>query len=348
MSERFRTTQGRSGIVYQSGLDIRPRGAYAPLQPHRGPYRAVVVNTYVSDTDDRSYRQEAAKVTCDVVLVRSGQHIKHVPVQQPSWGENDAQSWIPKESTRVISGNEALNVDVLRSSRGSYQRPITPLDDLDGDVVLLDFIEGDLRSPIIIGALPHPKSKRTPIEGIGHTEGVGGDEDRGKVYRREAYFRHAGVEARVSGIGDVLLDTVGATDDRVDEDPEHGDSAGHVRVRLKDTQRLSIEMDGTDVMEVWNDGSQVRVDLGEGAAQRLILGDDFRTFFNDWLSQVFAKHQHLAGTYLAPSGGGAVTLLSGAVSPVTVPPAVPTPPLSYTSSSMSADLLSDLARTKKS
>ena len=332
--------RGRGGQIYQAGLDIRSHGA-PPTGPQKGPFRAVVLNTYVTDSDGRSHRQKAVQVACDVILCRTGHRINHVPVAQPSWGENDARPWIPKETTRAISLNAALNTDTLRSSRGSYQGEVTPLDDLDGDTVLLDFIEGSQHSPMILCAIPHEQTKRIVIEGTGHVDEAGGEDYRGNVYRREAYFRHAGAEARVNGSGDVLIDTVGATDDRVDEEPT--DDTGHVRVRVKESQRLTVEMDGTDVLEIWKDGDQVKIDLGEGAAQQLILGNDFRTFFNEQMQKIntfwtsrFNAHVHAAGTLLDTTTG-AVTGATG----------VPAVTQGDSITSMSADLLSDLARTKK-
>lgn len=347
MTDRFGPVRGRAGQVYQAGLDIHDRAAAPAFGPRQGPYRAVVLNTYVTDSEGSGHRQLAQQVSCDVILVRSGFRLNHVPVAQPVWGENDARVWVPKESTRVISQNTALNATTLRSPRGSFQGSVTHLDDLDGDTVLLDFVEGSITHPLIIGSLPHEQTRRIVVEGVGHAEGPNGEDDRGKVYRREAYFRHAGTEARVSGTGDVLLDTVGATDDRVQEDPAAGASSGHVRVRLKENRRLTVEIDGTDVLEVWQDGNQVRIDLGEGAGQRLVLGDDFRAFLNDWLSDVFENHQHLAGTLV---GSVPVTGQTGGVAPsaIPVPPALPIVPMpQFLGSQMNDDLLSDLARTKK-
>jgi hypothetical protein len=251
--------------------------------------------------------------------------------------------WIPKESTRVISTNTSLNPSAVRSIRGSYQGPATPLDDLDGDHVLLDYMDGSIHKPIIVGAYPHAQTKRIIVEGIGHTEGAGNNEARGTIYRREAYFRHAGTEARVNGNGDVLIDTVGATDDRVEQDPEAGNSSGHIRVRVKGDRRFTIEMDGEDVLEVWLDGDQVRIDLGEGAGERLVLGDAFRDWLNDWLSNVFESHQHEAGTLVS---SGPVTGQTGGVAVTALPPVIP--PVQYLGNEMSEDVLSDLARTKKS
>jgi hypothetical protein len=80
-------------------------------------------------------------------------------------------------------------------------------------------------------------------------------------------------------------------------------------------------MDGADVLEVWKDGGQVRVDLGEGATERVILGDSFLTYFNNFIT-LYLAHTH-----------------SSAVGP-TGPPQAPVDP-------MTDVLLSDLAKTRK-
>ncbi len=102
---------------------------------------------------------------------------------------------------------------------------------------------------------------------------------------------------------------------------------------MKDSTRFTVEVNGTDVLEVWKDGGQVRIDLGEGATERLILGDAFRTFLNNFFSTIFDLHTHLAGTMTTPSG--AVTGVSGAPIPA------------FTGTQMQTSLLSDLAKTKQ-
>jgi hypothetical protein len=58
------------------------------------------------------------------------------------------------------------------------------------------------------------------------------------------------------------------------------------------SQRFTVEMDGVDVLEVFKQGAQVRIDLGEGATERVVLGDAFMALFN--------SHQH--PTSMGPSG----------------------------------------------
>lgn len=337
----YKTIRLRGGAVVQAGMNATGRHYFDRITPKRAPYRAVVVNTFVEDSDGRSTSRRRAKVLCDVILVRSQIQLQRVQVEQ-RLGMNNAQLWIPRPTTRRVSTGDGVQLQ-RRSNRGTVAGEPTPFDDMDGDVVLIDFIEGDIDYPIIRGAMEHERTFREVLEGSGWSEGNGGSE-RGTAYKDESYRRWAGTEERINAEGDYLLDTVGATDDIVQEQVDA--DGGQIRFRVKSERRFTVEMDGTDVLEVFVDGGQVRIDLGEGAAQRLVLGDDFRTFLNDWLTNVFAQHQHTAGTLVA--GMVSVTGLSGAVSPVTVPPLVPPPPLSYTGSQMSEDLLSDLAKTKKS
>ncbi len=341
---RWKALRGPNGSVLPSGLDVHTRGARAPLAPGNGPKRAVVVHTYVP-ADEENLRKFG--IECDVVLLRSHVPLARVPVAQTNHGVNNVwHPWIPRPSTRTVSANQGMSL-------GGSGEQASPFGDLDGDQVLVEFMDGDLDTPVITRALSHEQTKRIIVGEVGETsEGrgwvEGGDSVRGAPARDEYYVSQNGTELRVGGKGDVLIDTTGAHNDLVEEAANN--DGGHFRVRMKDSMRFTVEMDGTDVLEVWKDGSQVRIDLGEGAAQRLILGDAFRSWFNDWLTHVFANHQHGFGTLTGAVAGAVATItgLSGAVSGITVPPLVPPPPLSYTGSSMSEDLLSDLAKTKKS
>lgn len=327
---RYRAARTTSGGVISSGLDPRPRGAVAPLTPRAGKYRAVVINTYVTD-DDESRRKQG--VECDVILVKSQVPLPRVPVQQRNHGVNDVWApWVPRESTRLVTTGDAVSFD-------GRSAPAAQFGDLDGDHVYVEFIEGDPDHPVITGAATHEQTKRLIVgvrgdddAGRGWREGGDAADYRGKPSRDEYFVSHRGVEQRVGGKGDVLFDTVGAHDDIVNESPNS--DGGAFRIRMKSSKRFTIEMDGVDVLEVWKDGSQVRIDFGEGAAQRIILGDDFKSFLNNWMSTKFDLHVHTAGTLLDSTA----TACTGATGVAT----------GFTGTQMSDDLLSDLAKVKKS
>lgn len=306
---RWKPQKTSGGVVLPSGLDGKGAGYTPPLEPRRGPYRAVVINTYVSDDEANTRRKKF--VTCDVIIVRTGVPMSRVPVEQRNFGVNNVhQLWVPRPSTRVISTNEALNLRSVGAT-GKLEGRGTAYDDLDGDQVLVDFVEGDIDYPVVRGALQHQRSNRQVVNSTS---------DRGKASKDEYYTHHQGTEVRIDKDGNVLFDTVGAYSDLVDETGSGGD----FRVRMKDSKTYVIEMDGTDVLEVYQDGSgQVRVDLGEGAGERLVLGDSFRTFLNNFLNLVFNLHTHTI-----PYGGSTGT---------------PNP----TASEMPETNLSELAKTKR-
>lgn len=290
---RNRTLYRRDGGVLQAGLDFKERPTSGLLRPSGGPLRAIVINTYVSSDIDnlRSYRVE-----CDVIIVRTGLTVKRAIVAQANHGVNNLHGlWVPKPCTRNIVTSEPMSFRGMAAS-GAPATPATPYSDLDGDHVLVEFIESDVDKPVITRALPHSRTKRIivgangdPVQSSGWDE-TNASTTRGVPARDEYYLAHQGSEIRVNAHGDVLVDTVGATDDAATEAPST--SHGQVRVRVKSSQRFTVEMDGVDVLEVFKQGAQVRIDLGEGATERVVLGDAFMSLFN--------SHQH--PTSMGPSG----------------------------------------------
>jgi hypothetical protein len=320
----------RGGSVLPSGINPRLRTARPTVS--RAPFRAVVVATR---TIDEPGNLRGVSVECDVILVHTQVAVRAVPVLQRTHGVNNAMLWIPRPTTRQIGGTgQPLNVTRVLSRRGAFVGEPTPLGELDGDMVLVDYIEGNPDLPIIIGALPHEQTNRLVNGETGWREGQGA-ETRGVPNRDEFYLHHQGAEVRVSETGDVLIDTVGAYEDGSTEDA--GADSGQVRVRVKDTQRLTIAMgEDEDVLEVWKDGGQLRVDLGEGASERLVLGDIFKSYIdaqftriNTFWTSIFNLHTHSGGTL-----PGGLTGVSGTLQTDSL-------------DALPDDALSDLARTKK-
>jgi len=334
MVARNEPRKTQSGAVIQSGIDARPRADVPRFDPRDRPFRAVVLEARVVGDEDNI---RGLSVECDVLLVRSGIVIRGAQVLQRAHGVNNAHGlWIPKGTTRdVVEEGHPLNLSRTHSRRGTPVGEITPLGNVDGDQVLLDFIEGRIDYPLIVGALTHEQTNRLVETGDGWREGDAGT--RGHPRRGEFYVHHQGAELRVNEQGDVLIDTVGAYEDGATEDASDT-GYGQVRIRVKEGQRFTVALgDDDDVLEVWKDGGQLRIDLGEGATERLVLGDSFRSYVNDQVKAYVDAHTHLPGTFLVTLPGPStvnVTGVSGA--PVTTMP------------SMAETLLSDLAKTKRS
>jgi len=287
---RWRTTRLASGAVIQAGLDVRrPLERANPYTPRLGIYRAVVLATRAPLLNDGANNPDVyrpIRVECDVLLVRSQVYLTAVPVLQANHGINNAQPWVPKPTTRTITGNRPLNFNV-RSSRGQFVGAVPGFDDLDGDHVVVQFVEGDPDHPLITGALSHERSNRIVRVGDGWDEGSSGSE-RGAPEQGEFYVHHKGAELRINNDGEVLLDTVGAYTEPDTEAPTS--DKGQVRIRLKDELRFTVECDGTDVLEVFRDGTGVHIHLGEGATESLIKGDAFKALYD-------------AHTHSSPAGG---------------------------------------------
>lgn len=231
-----------NGRTVKSGLSMEPRERQRLTS---GLYRAVVLRTRAVDDSERLEEHPHA-IECDVLLMKSLVELRHVRVVQQSHGVHDGSLWVPRPSTRALSGG-ALSLNA-RSARGALEPFPTALDDLDGDVVLVQFVEHDSEYPLITGALPHSKTKRLVVKGSGWNPALLGT-DRGKPNLSEHYFRYRGVEVRINDRGDVLLDTQGAYDRLGDILEVPGPVGGQVRLRLKGTEKFVIEVNGQDAME---------------------------------------------------------------------------------------------------
>lgn len=126
---------------------------------------------------------------------------------------------------------------------------------------------------------------------------------------REAF---AGTVVEIDGGGDYSINTSEAV-------------GGDVVLNLSDGRAFKIVIGGAPVLEVTANGSSVRIDIGGGAQERLVLGDALKELLNQFFLTKFDVHMH--PTAMGPSG----------------------PPLpAFTGVQITDDVLSDVARTKKS
>jgi len=344
---RFGPIAGPNGEILQGGVAPRYADSAPSYRPRGTLYRAIVIRTFTTDDPVRTEDRKASTVRtvdveCDVVLTKSHVRLRRVPVLQRNHGLNDLHNvWIPRPCTRVINTDGTTDAGRTLNLKGVSRRG-TPIGvppaftDLDGDHVLVSFIDNDMESPVIVGALAHARTRRLVVAGDGWRED-GSGAARGEVGENEFYTRHRGTEVRINEQGDLLFDALGATTDEANQSP--GSGFGQIRFRVKDSTRFTVEVDGTDVLEVWQDGAQVRIDLGEGAAQRLILGDDFMEWLNQNIVQKVNDHwTNIFNAHTHPYIPG--TLASAQSGP-------PTPLQADSIPQMTDALLSDLAKTKK-
>lgn len=197
-----------SGTRIQSGVPIREmnltRKANGLLLP------GVVTATYVSDSAGHPQETQQGKtdqptaVYCDVLVYPSmgGNRwvgLGHVLVSQERGGLYRGGIWKPRATTIDLSKNP---VDQI--SNPAY---------LDGDHVLVGFMNDSLDQPVILKGLPHPSVDNGHPDSpeLGHRmklKVLDGDPD---------FRRHHGVYWGVSDIGSFLVDTTRANDGELDE-----------------------------------------------------------------------------------------------------------------------------------
>jgi len=145
--------------------------------------------------------------------------------------------------------------------------------DSDGDLVCVIYIGGNL--PMIDGCLNHLR--------------VSGGAD----------WQTDSTDGAVNAL------TYNTTRARVDSD-------GNIEIDFDDTsaahdRSLTVNVDGTQFFIIKQDGGSgtVRIELGAGAVEKLVLGEAFQTW---WASNV-PNHTHIPGTFVV--GANPVTGVSG-------------------------------------
>lgn len=160
--------------------------------------------------------------------------IDNVPVAVHRLGLNGAALWEPKATTVDVTGGEL----VLEAENGKTP---TPPHHMDGDHVLVSFLDDDLNQPLITACLPHPKSYRRPSS-------------NNDLYASEVWAR--GNHLFVSDDGDVEVDTTAASDGTqgVDGSLQSTPGKGNVTVKLKSSAKVRIEIDGSNTVIEANNG----------------------------------------------------------------------------------------------
>lgn len=131
---------------------MRPK-TVTPPNPMGLLMRGVVVATYVTDDPQNPYN--TAKTTpyavyCDVLTYGPAAGgtptlVTKAIVSQERAGIQDGSIWRPRAATLDVSGQP---LSLAHSN----------LMDLDGDHVLLGFIDGTYQTPVILRSLPHPQA----------------------------------------------------------------------------------------------------------------------------------------------------------------------------------------------
>jgi hypothetical protein len=212
-------------------------------------FRGVVVATYVVDDDTHPQAQGTNRggpltVYCDVITYgsRAGTQtrlIRQCLVLQRRGGLHDGDIWMPKATTKDITGDNNLDRNV--GSNSSYW---------DGDHVLVGFMDDDFAFPIILGGVPHPSAD----VGV-DSQGAAGDQRRRLKLRQvdghPDFTKHHGSYYGIDQNGNHVVDTRFANDGGLDQfgkeaaPPSDGKGSQTVKVPTGASYELTLE-DMTD------------------------------------------------------------------------------------------------------
>lgn len=229
-----------SGGTLQSGLG----GSPMPTGRAQGRLlRGVVVATYVTDDPKNPGilgPDAAYAVYCDVLAYSAGAGptptlVPKCLVSQARAGIQGGDIWHPRAATLDASG-APLSL--------STSNPLT----LDGDHVLVGFMDDSLSSPVILRALPHP------LTDVGQPDAEPALGQRVKLRQVDGspdLRKHLGVVAGVTGSADFEVSTLYANDGQlsargVQPAPPTSGEMGNVRLSLHArAQRLTqlLQMD---------------------------------------------------------------------------------------------------------
>lgn len=283
MSKEYQTFRTDSGHIIQSGV---PSGdptetGWEAMTCMGYISRAVVLKTYYADDpswDDRGWASggNTRVVACDVrTYGKRSRPLHRVPVAQRVHGLHDQDLYIPRESRLDTSGASMVTEPNPQGKR------ITPAEWLDGDHVLVTFLEGDPAQPLILPfMLPHPKSARRL-----------GEED-GRIRR----IRHNGVAVEWDRDGNLTIDaTETAKADLADDGAEQSNvgTGGNILIKTlaAGEKPLSVKLSSDGQIHLGSDSDAA-------PTSPLVLGTEWIDLMERLLDAIL---QLKVGTGVGPS-----------------------------------------------
>lgn len=325
----FKTRILPNGTRLQSGIPKRQ----APVTAGAANgllMRGVVVATYVTDSQGHPVEQagdgvKPTGVYCDVLAYpgRSNQRWVFLPrclVTQDQAGMQSGRVWKPRAATMDITG------DPLDVEKG------TLVSNMDGDHVLVGFLDNNLSQPVILGGIPHPSRDEGCDEwDVGHRtklKEADGDPD---------FLKHKGAYFGISDAGDFVVDTTRSFKEAdlqeggIENVPAMDGSTGNYTVKLQKGAKLRVEIDlkkidsGVDedtaakpaVFEFDETGLTITLEdggltlksagkdgnatlkVGDGA-KHVTIEEHLKDFYTNSIKKAWDSHTHPTG--MGPSG----------------------------------------------
>lgn len=253
-------TQGIHGEVIPSY--VLKRGATQAYSANGAMVRGVVVATYVDDEPDDA-TADPFGVYCDV-LAYSGLYgnqsflIRKAIVRQERSGLHDGDIWKPR----------AAKIDMERGTMDINQAKPA---DMDGDHVIVGFLDQDINLPVVLGCIRHPRADKgkSDSDQLGkRLRLVDGDGD-------PRLWRHHGGFFGFEDNGDFIVDLTKTANNDYNPDGTQPTaapaSAGAFRVKAREGGVISIQgAEGTGA-EISIEATGLVSIIGEGGDTQIIM-----------------------------------------------------------------------------
>ena len=193
-------------------------------------------------------------IFCDVLVVEDRMRglLPQVPIMSLGSGVSDDNSWVPRPCTVAI-GSDGL---LLEGGSPLDLSGCTFPQDLDGDRVIVAFVGGDRRRPLILGSLKHPRSLYPEENSDSHK------------YRRII----RGNRVQVDDNGRVYVDITGQTTGSVDQEDGSEEEVGNPQMTII-SPSATIMIDGDEINVALEEGKTMKVDgAGDGSTSLLVGG----------------------------------------------------------------------------
>ena len=294
MSGRDYPIRTSNGTVLQSGIPSVP----IPWVNDVGPkvfLRGVVIATYVLDDPQHLFVDEVDaipnSVYCDVLCYgKINQFIRNCLVSQALGGIHSGEIWKPRAAKATISGK------TFDPEQGTNPA------DMDGDHVLISFIDGNFNQPVIIRSLPHPKADQG-----NETKEIG---KRLRLRLEDGdplFWKNHGSYFGLDKDGNYVVDTTEAYagedyNEGKQPDPANNADTGNYNIKLAKDSTLTVEIEGGDNIKLELKDGDAKLTLGDGAVSAMIA-ETFESFWNTEIKPLFDAfdlHVHNQHLYVAP------------------------------------------------
>jgi hypothetical protein len=226
----------RGSLPGQVGKSGTPSEVPFPINGARGLILSGVVTcTYVQLDGDPAFEGDEVSriraVYCDVITYSTKPNLHGIPLRRvlvaDASGIHSGRVWKPRAARLSVDG-KPLDARTLDPSK------------VDGDHVLIQFIDDNMARPVITSRMPHP------LTGLGNEElPQAGHRQLLKVVDGiPEYLKHNGTFFGVSDTGDFILNTTRANDGDYDDDgsePQHVGGSGNIDVRMNKNQIFRLQ-----------------------------------------------------------------------------------------------------------